>query len=109
MKIKRGVSLIGLQLEMKPVMEVVDSAFLTVIGKQSVITSGTENAKHMAGSYHYFGLALDYRTRNVHSSEQLSDIIARISLELMSISSKGCKYEVIVHSTHIHIECDKSP
>jgi len=106
MKVKLGVSLLGLKLEMKPVMEIVEVAFQCLSGRESVITSGTEtqsgvlNSQHMAGSYHYFGYALDFRIRHVQV-DVVKKIVESIRKKLAEIS---VKYKVVLEDTHIHIQ-----
>jgi len=103
MKKKIGVSLAGLKLEMKPVMEVVEESFVGIAGVESCITSGTEWYKHKAGSLHFFGLALDYRIRHVKSNLKRNLIYKRIRFMLADISPR---YQLVVEKTHIHIEYD---
>ena len=61
-------------------------------------TSGIDG-DHSTGSLHYTGRAVDLRTR--HVSQQIKLKIAdMLRVEL------GWGYEVVVESTHIHIEWD---
>ena len=92
MKIKSGVSLAGLQ----PCMREAIIAANKVMRSHSVplvITSGTDGC-HSAGSLHYYGYAIDIRTR------QLSDVTgAHKELKAMLPG-----FDVILERTHIHIE-----
>lgn len=110
MKIKQGVSLAGLQPPMRLVMKHAEYIW-SVLGRECVITAGTEAAKdkigkdmlfeliHSASSFHPFGFALDLRT-NYFDSDQKAVAAARLRKAL------GADYDVVVHSTHIHVEYD---
>lgn len=67
-------------------------------GYSCVITAGSDGV-HSAKSLHYHGRALDFRTRHVpeHERQGIADLI---SLAL------GAEYDVILESTHIHVEWD---
>lgn len=67
-------------------------------GFEFIITEGT-GGSHMEGSKHYDGLAIDIRTRHVaeHLRKQLADSIRRQLTD---------DYDVVLHSTHIHLEFD---
>ena len=99
MQIKEGVSLVGLQLSMRPVMTIAEDIW-EKYGQELVITSGTEG-KHMAGSYHYFGHALDLRIR------YFDDVIQRsVALELEKRLQETAHplYVVVLHTRHIHVQ-----
>ena len=59
------------------------------------ITSGTDG-KHMVGSKHYSGEALDIRLLG----ERTKEFMARLSSRL------GSAYQVILEADHIHVEFD---
>ena len=61
MKIKSGVILAGLHLKMRPALLNADRIWWEH-GQELVVTSGLEG-EHSAGSWHYYGLAVDFRTR----------------------------------------------
>lgn len=63
-----------------------------------VITSGTDG-KHMVGSKHYIGDALDLRRSNI-PSKLLDTYLTRLRGRL------GGDYDVILEIDHIHIEYD---
>jgi hypothetical protein len=55
------------------------------------------------GSLHYYGLAVDLRTR--YFSETVKQLVAaELNSALKNISPY---YQIIVHSTHIHVEYDR--
>jgi hypothetical protein len=95
MKIKDGASLAGLQLEMRRVLITAESIW-TQNDQELVVTGGTDGA-HSAGSLHYYGYAVDLRSR--YFSEGIkSRVVDALRLKL------GEDYDVVVHSTHIHVE-----
>jgi hypothetical protein len=65
-----------------------------------VVTSGTDGT-HSAGSLHYYGYALDVRTRFLTEDEK-KQVVEQLRNDLQS------DYHVIEHSTHIHVEYDKA-
>jgi len=99
MKIKKGASLNGLQISMRPALIVCDSV-LRGLGKELVITSGTDG-EHSAGSLHYYGLAFDIRIRHLDDIEKKT-LYRRLQMQLSSLG-----FQVIIHHTHIHIEFDE--
>lgn len=98
MKIKEGVSLIGLKIIMRKVLITADHIWQKY-GQELVVTSGTDG-EHSAGSLHYYGYALDFRTRYFTEEE-----VKKVSVELRKLL--GSDYHVVEHSTHIHVEYDK--
>lgn len=67
-------------------------------GRDLVITSARDG-RHMAGSKHYTGEAIDTRTR-YFSSLQRPDVHWEVQNEL------GPDYDVVLEKDHIHIEYD---
>jgi len=66
------------------------------LGIEVTITAGTDG-KHMVGSRHYIGAALDIRLMGQHTEA----FMAGMRLHL------GSKYQVILEKDHVHIELDK--
>ena len=97
MKIKTEVILQGLQIEMRKVLKIADEEYKKV-GQELVITSALDGV-HSAGSYHPFGYAIDIRT-NFFIEEEKQLMAERLRERL------GGDYDVVVESTHIHIEYD---
>lgn len=63
-------------------------------GKDLTITAGLDGV-HRTASLHYIGAAMDIRTRNLSDADEVFEKIkGRLS---------PC-YDVVKHSTHIHIE-----
>ena len=104
MKVKEGVSLVGLNIKMRKVISVVEYLW-NIYNKEAVITAGSEVVDedlffiHSVRSLHPFGLALDFRTR-YFNKYQKKEIKTKLGLLL------GSDYDVILHSTHIHVEYD---
>ena len=95
MKIKDGVIMAGLKLPMRLALKVANEVYKEN-GQELVITSGLDGT-HSAGSYHYFGYALDLRTRYfVHH------IALKVAKEIQE--RLGSKYTVIFEGNHIHIQ-----
>lgn len=66
MRLKPGVSLVGLRSEMVWAMDRVEEVF-RLMGAETVVTSGTEaEAPHAPGSRHWTGMALDFSLRGLH-------------------------------------------
>lgn len=98
MKIKDdSVNIWGLEVCMQPVLKHADKIWRKY-GQELVVTSARDGI-HSAGSLHYYGRAVDLRTR-YFSEGTLNEVVE----ELRSVL--GEDYDVIVHSTHAHIEFD---
>ena len=74
------------------------------LGWDVTITAGT-NGKHMVGSKHYTGEALDVRTKNFPSKRSKQDFIAAVLLRL------GPGYEMFLEDVggvneHAHVQWD---
>ena len=100
MKIKNGVILAGLDIEMRPVLIAADKIW-KAHGQELVVTSGLEGT-HSAGSMHYYGLALDFRTR--YFEDDGAAVNVELQCELDNLFRGD--YDVILHSSHIHVEYD---
>jgi len=94
MRYKKGVTLFGVSAEILAALVVADSVWKR-LGEELVVTSITDG-KHKFGSLHYLGYAGDVRTRyfqdgGVEAADQLRDALTD-------------EYDVVLESTHIHIE-----
>lgn len=96
MKIKQGVSLIGLKLEMRKALLAADHIWAKH-GQELVVTSGTDG-EHSAGSLHYYGYALDFRTH--YFTDRQKKLVTQELVD--TLTTYG--FRVIKHKTHIHIE-----
>ena len=76
----------------------VDYAFNLVIHHDAIVTY-TTNGKHMNGSLHYVGLAVDLRTRDMTSSQR-SATVSELKGAL------GTMFDILDEVDHIHVEYD---
>lgn len=93
-KLKKGVSVAGLQLIMRPVIMAAGKAYKRQKLAALWITSGTDG-DHGTSSLHPYGLALDFRL------PPNPQVVAKEMREEL-----GCNYDVVVESNHIHAEYD---
>ena len=101
MKLKKGVILAGLNINMRPVLIHAENTWKKYKGyKKSgcVVTAGLDGL-HSAGSVHYYGRALDFRIWFLSKAQ-----VKNIAIELRYYLSSD--YDVIIHKTHIHVEYD---
>jgi len=91
------VNIWGLEREMQPVLKFAGMIWKDY-GQELVVTSARDSI-HSAGSLHYYGLAVDLRTRDFPENQR-PDIKKELAMAL------GSKYDVILHSTHMHVEFD---
>lgn len=99
MKIKEGASLQGLKLVMRPVLQKAERIWRNY-GQELVVTSGTDGV-HSASSLHYYGYALDFRTRYFDQMGEVHKVFKDLSDELRLLNKDYC---VVIHPTHIHVE-----
>ena len=98
-RLKKGASLVGLQIEMRLVLIKADAIYRRH-SEELWITAGTDG-EHSPASLHPFGFALDMRTK-FFGVEQ-ARVVAN---ELREALPDG--YDVILHEgSHIHCEFDK--
>jgi len=97
MQIKEGVVMAGLRIEMRPALIFADQIWREH-GQELVIT-GALDGTHSAGSLHYYGYALDLRTR-FFTAAQVKIVAAELKHKL------GTNYDVIIEGDHIHVEYD---
>ncbi len=95
--IKPGVKARGLQPEIALAVAEAREVYRG-IGVELVITSLLDG-KHMSGSKHYEGQAVDLRTRHI-PAEDRALVTARLREAL------GPEYDVCLESDHLHIEFD---
>jgi hypothetical protein len=112
MKIKHGVTLQGLKIQMKKVLDFAETIWLD-FGHECVVTRGTEEPQDLAsipredykfigapGSLHIFGYALDLR--NHYFNELDKKRVVTILKEKLAEASPA--YRVVEKETHIHVE-----
>ena len=108
MKVKDdSVNIWGLQPEMQPVLKWAEYVWEHFTDYELVVTDA-RSGMHSAGSLHYSGYAVDLRTWRDSSGEQLDDIIKNKMAQSLRqhLAEYSAYYEVIIHSTHIHVEYD---
>ena len=92
--LKEGVSLAGLQIEMRLAMRVAGKVYALQGKTYLKITSGTDGS-HGIGSLHPYGLALD-----IELPPNPRSAVATIQREV------GSAYDIILEKDHIHMEYD---
>lgn len=100
MKIKSGVSLLGLKPEMIVALIIADK-IIDRYGAKCVITSGVEGKHSKKTSKHYCGYGLDLRSRDIAEDER-EDCAEDIRDAL------GSEYYVAFEVNHFHISFDGS-
>jgi len=95
MRIKKGVSVVGMQPEMILAHLICDGIYKKY-GLDYVLTSGREG-DHKKGSLHYVGLASDTRNRDIPLAQRKN-----IRDELQHALQE--EYTVILEGTHFHVE-----
>lgn len=101
MKIKAGAIISGLQPIMRPVLKAAESIWKTHGQSDGVTITEGVGGLHSAGSWHYYGYAVDLRTRYFSFDEAI--------LVHKALKSVLPGYDVIHHekngiSSHIHVE-----
>tara|TARA_Y100000310_G_scaffold312514_1_gene359886 strand:- start:1701 stop:2024 length:324 start_codon:yes stop_codon:yes gene_type:complete len=77
---------------------IIDACHWSACEREAIITSAVDR-KHKRGSKHYSGQAIDLRSGDLDAAQ-----IANLA-ELL-INALGDEFDVVVESTHIHIEYD---
>lgn len=96
--IKAGVRLSGMRPEILLAAVAAERVYEKA-GFECVVTSCVDG-KHMAGSLHYKGAAIDLRTKHVPHALELKQIVGRIKECL------GPDFDVVLEQDHLHIEFD---
>lgn len=96
MKLKANVTLAGLHLLMRPALKAAEDLWIAHGRPEGVTVTCARGGIHSAGSWHYYGLALDFRTRYFED-----DIKKQVYHDLKNALPL---YDVIEHDTHIHVE-----
>jgi hypothetical protein len=95
MECKEGIKIAGVSPEIVLAIFCADSIW-TRFNQDLVVTEVT-GGKHGVGSLHYVGHAVDLRTRYFSNTEK------QLVFEALK-KALGENYDVILHSTHIHVE-----
>jgi len=102
MKLKRYTNILGLKAEILLGATIADGVYRDTMGQGVTITSGVDG-KHSYASSHYLGYAVDLRTRYDDRSEQWSKGVKNHLVQELK-SRLGADFDVVMHSTHIHLE-----
>ena len=107
MKVKDdSVNIWGLQPEMQPVLKHVELTWRDFVGVEPTITSARDGM-HSAGSLHYYGYAADFRTWDSEDRQIDYEIREAVAKHLrIMLANYSAYYDVIAHTTHIHVEYD---
>lgn len=98
LRIKNGVDLSMIDPRMWSCVGIVKKIY-EKYGYDTVITSGREG-KHSCRSRHYYGAALDFRTRHINDGAVKKYIARDIYSELKNTCS------VMLEDTHLHVAFD---
>ena len=102
MRLKDGANIQGLDLRVRPALIHAERIWKLCGRPEGVtVTSGLDGV-HSAGSLHYYGLAVDFRTRYFSKTEQS----AAFKKLKVALAKESQNFDVIYHSTHIHVEYD---
>lgn len=98
LQMKTGVSIAGLSPQVDKILAAANIAcrFFNV---ELVITSANDG-KHMNGSKHYTGEALDLRTRDLHNYDH------KVTFTKMIADELGNGFDCVLESDHLHVEYD---
>lgn len=102
-----NINIWALQLEMQPVLLYAELIWTEVLAIPELTVTSGRSGIHSAGSLHYYGYAVDLRTWTVtgqQASQAVKETLAKKLREVLHRLSPY--YDVIVHSTHIHVEWD---
>lgn len=98
MLLKDNVVMAGLSLHMRPVLIAADAIWRRHGREDGVTVTSALDGLHSAGSLHYYGLALDFRTRYFTNDERMA-VYSDLCYEL-----SGEEYTVVLESDHIHVQ-----
>jgi hypothetical protein len=100
MEIDDGAVIMGLKIEMRPALMIADQIWHKNGRDEGVTITCGLNGEHSAGSLHYYGYAVDLRTKY-----WLPQIISDVAYELQErLKSIDKRYGVQVESNHIHVQ-----
>lgn len=104
--LKPGVKLTGLQPQTVLAICIADGVF-SRRGIECVVTSGNDGT-HKEGSFHYRGLAADFRLKHIVNPEERKRVVAEIRTNCGTL---GTQYDVLhegagTDNEHLHIEYD---
>lgn len=89
----------GIKPEASHIIVIAHRVFVRFLGEDVMTVTSITDGTHSPNSLHYGGLAVDIRTRDL-SNEQKSTLVAEMKKAL------GTDYDVVLESTHLHVEYD---
>lgn len=95
-----SVQLAGLHESFRRVLPAAEKVY-GEFGLVLVITCGLDGL-HSAGSVHYYGKAVDLRSRDPEGVQLPSETKEKLASKLRSVL--GCCFDVVVEKDHIHVE-----
>ena len=97
MEIKPGAQLAGLDIDMRPVLIAADRIWRQHGRPEGVTVTSGLDGRHSAGSWHYYGRALDLRTRywDLDTRRRVADLLR---------DALPPAYTVGLEPDHIHVE-----
>ena len=107
MRFKNGVYL-DIQPEMAKGLPLIDAAYSDLgLDTECVVTSANDG-RHMDGSLHMVGRAVDLRTRDLHE-EVIRRLANALRKRLNGSDIINRPYQVVVEKDHIHVEYQPKP
>jgi hypothetical protein len=104
MKFKEGVKCFGVKPETLLIFFAVDRAYWAVLNIEPTVTAITDGTH--GTDRHGKGYAVDVRTRDDNSDMQWDDRTKQKLRDAIKLRLTD-EFDVVVESTHIHIEVDK--
>lgn len=102
MEFKNGVYL-SIQPKMAEALPLIDAAYNDIgFDAECVITSANDS-RHMSGSLHYAGLAVDLRTRDLHP-DAIQRLVLALRRRLNGVEDQNRPYQVVIEKDHVHLE-----
>lgn len=99
LQLKKGVILTGVRSEILFIIYQIQKYFEEHLPKKDFVITSLTDGKHMKGSLHYKGLALDMRSRDFYMKEA-GDFF------YWFVSNYDKEYDLVVEKDHFHIEYD---
>ena len=107
MHFKNGVYL-NLQPEMAKGLPLIDLAYSDLELDAECVVTSADDGRHMAGSLHYAGRAVDLRTRDLHE-EVIRKLANALRKRLNGSDIINRPYQIVVETDHIHVEYQPQP
>ena len=98
---KSNVVMAGLKIEMRPVLRAAWGVWWEH-GQQLVVTSALDG-EHASDTYHFYGYALDLRTRYFQSLQIVENVAEGLREAIIRNMGPFSGYTGIVKKDHIHV------